>query len=130
MCIKTNRTKKKMRQITLCMICCIIMVFSLLQMTQISYAAIGDGGLPEGYIKIEEISNTIVPGITDKKITMNTEKGDKQNIVFSCEVDMSKNTTEMLAGYKDYQGKEWGMQTLPDQIKKQRKRPEKMLLQR
>lgn len=121
MCIKTNRTKKKMRQITLCMICCIIMVFSLLQMTQISYAAIGDGGLPEGYIKIEEISNTIVPGITDKKITMNTEKGDKQNIVFSCEVDMSKNTTEMLAGYKDYQGKEWGMQTLPDQIKKAEK---------
>lgn len=81
-------------------------------------AAVGDGSLPDGYSLIEETKNSIAPGISDKKIVMNTDSGDKQNIVFACEVDLSKSTTGIMAGYKDYNPEEWGMQTLSEQVKK------------
>lgn len=81
----------------------------------VSAATIGDGSMPPGYVKIEETRKTIAPGISDKKITMNTASGNQQNIVFACEVDMSVATTGILAGYKNYDGSTPGLQTTTDQ---------------
>lgn len=84
-------------------------------------AAVGDGSLPEGYSLIEETKNSIAPGISDKKIVMNTESGDKQNIVFACEIDLCRATTGIMTGYRDYNPEQWGMQTLSEQVKKAEK---------
>lgn len=93
----------------------LIFALTVVQFPDIAGAAVGDGSLPAGYVKIEETKNTIAPGISDKKIVMNTESGNQQNIVFACEVDMSKETVGFLAGYKNYDGSVPGLQTTTDQ---------------
>lgn len=88
---------------------------------EVQAAEIGDGSLASGYVKIEETKNTIAPGVSDKKIVMNTEDGNQQNIVFACEIDMSKETTGIMAGYRNYDGTEWGLQTTTQQAAKAEK---------
>lgn len=113
---------RKMKRI-LSLLLCVGMITECIPSTgKVAHAAeIGDGSLATGYVKIEETENVIAPGISDKKLVMNTEEGNQQNIVFSCEVDMSKNTTGIMAGYRNYDGTEWGLQTTTLQAEKAEK---------
>ncbi len=94
-----------------------------------AYAAqTADNGLATGYVKIEETQNAIAPGISDKKIVMNTESGNQQNIVFATEIDMSAETTGIMAGYKNYDGSEFGLQATTDQAKAAEKKTGKNIV--
>lgn len=55
----------------------------------------------EFYI-ISETYGEIAPGITDKRVIINTAAGDQQNILYLCEIDTSKDSVEILAGFPDY----------------------------
>ena len=111
--------KFKMKSRISAVVLAFLMVFTtVIHTPETIQAAVGDGSLPDGYSLIEETANSIAPGISDKKITMNTESGNQQNIVFSCEIDLSKSTTGIKAAYKDYNAETWGMQMLSDQAKK------------
>ena len=99
----------------LALLLCVMLIITGMPFTQVFAAEIGDGSMADGYVKIEESKKTIAPGVSDKKITMNTPEGDKQNIMFACEIDMSVSTTGIMAGYKDYDGTTWGLQTTTDQ---------------
>ena len=105
----------------------LVMTVTGLPMT--AYAAeIGDGALADGYVKIEETKNAIAPGISEKKIVMNTESGKQQNIVFATEIDMSAATTGIMAGYKNYDGSVLGLQTTTDQARAAEKKTGKNIV--
>lgn len=59
----------------------------------------------------------IVPGVTETDLVMNNEARTYQNKGFVMEVDLKREDVSIMAGYKDYQGTSWGMQTCLNQAK-------------
>lgn len=54
---------------------------------------------------------SIVPGIMETDITLNNDEGTSQNKGYVMEVDLSNPDVTMKAGYKNYDGSTYGMQT-------------------
>ena len=59
----------------------------------------------------------VTPGVTETDILMNTPAGDAQSMGYVMEIDPSREDLTLRAGYKDYKGTSWGMQTCSDQAK-------------
>lgn len=84
---------------------------SLLAGAASGYAANGD------FYLISDTEYKIAPGIKENRIVLNhKETGTQQEVVYAVSVDMSAGaTTGVMAGYADYNGSTWKMQTVRDQ---------------
>ncbi len=58
--------------------------------------------LTNDFYTIKENHGEIAPGITDRRIVINTADGDRQNILYVCEVDAGVDSVGIMAGYPDY----------------------------
>ena len=71
--------------------------------------------LPDNQYLVSQTDNNIAPGIKESHIVSNDKTGNRQNMGYICEVDLKNTkTTKIIAGYKDYNGNVWGMQTVRD----------------
>lgn len=71
--------------------------------------------LPEDTFLSTFDSTTIAPGVEEAIFTVNDTDGKHQVQCYSIEVDLSEPTASVVASYKDYDGSQWGMQTVRDQ---------------
>ena len=74
--------------------------------------------LPDNQYLVSQTDNNIAPGIKESHIVSNDKTGNRQNMDYVCEVDLKNTkTTKIIAGYNNYDGNKWGMQTVADQAK-------------
>lgn len=66
---------------------------------------------------ISETKRELAPGITDRRIVLNTEEGDRQTILYVCEFDIRKDSVEIFAGYPDYDPSKLKTDTVTNQAK-------------
>lgn len=81
-----------------------IMVFNVVFSFQMEQAHakinVNNDKLPDGYVLVKKTDKTIAPGISETEIVTNTTKGDKQQIDYMMEVQMSKDSpTKVVASY-------------------------------
>ena len=74
--------------------------------------------LPDNQYLVSQTDNDIAPGIKESHIVSNDKAGNRQNMDYVCEVDLKNtSTTKIIAGYQNYDGTSWGMQTVRNQAK-------------
>ena len=105
-----NQIAKKSLALFLTMLMLLSSV-SLLAGAASGYAANGD------FYQISDTEYKIAPGIKENRVVVNHKKtGTQQEVVYAVSVDMSAGaTTGVMAGYADYNGSTWKMQTVRDQ---------------
>ena len=59
---------------------------------------------------------TVAQGVTETELQLNTASGDAQNLAHVMQIDLSDPTVALKAGYKNYDGTHWGLQTPLDQV--------------
>ena len=69
------------------------------------------------FYKISETQYKIAPGIAENRVIVNKASGTQQEMVYAVSVDAASATTGFLAGYADYNGSKWKMQSVRDQAK-------------
>ena len=92
----------------------------LLIFTSVSIlASAGSVYTPTGdFYKISETEHKIAPGVAENRVIINKASGTQQEMVYAVSVDTSASTTGFLAGYADYNGSKWKMQSVRDQAAK------------
>ena len=75
-----------------------------------TFASVSLGSVGENSI-IAKKEYSLVPGITETDITLNNDEGTYQNKGYVMEIDLSNPDVTMKAGYKNYDGSTYGMQT-------------------
>lgn len=106
-----NRTFKKV----IASFLCALLIFSCVA---VGVSAI-DFTAPSDMYLISKTESKIAPGITENKIVTNGEDGDSQVMGYAVQVDLANNaTTGVIAGYNNYDGSTWAMQTVRDQAAK------------
>jgi len=106
-----------MKKKALSLLLVLAMVLTLLPMAAFAEVSIGEAA--GGYNQI--LSKTeygVAPGITETDIVINNKQFTEQNMGYVMEIDMSNPSIHLVAGYKDYQGDNWGMQTVREQAAK------------
>ena len=74
--------------------------------------------LPDNQYLVSQTDNNIAPGIKESHIVSNDKAGNRQNMDYVCEVDLKNTkTTKIIAGYSNYDGSSWGMDTVRNQAK-------------
>ena len=74
--------------------------------------------LPDNQYLVSQTDNNIAPGIKESHIVSNDKAGNRQNMDYVCEVDLKNTkTTKIIAGYSNYNGSSWGMDTVRNQAK-------------
>ena len=58
----------------------------------------------------------VAQGVTETELHLNSANGSEQNLAHVMEIDLSDPTVALRAGYKNYDGTHWGLQTLPEQV--------------
>lgn len=71
--------------------------------------------LPDDTFVSTFTSQTIAPGVEEAIFSVNDTDGSHQVQCFALEVDLSEPTASVVASYKDYNGSQWGMQSVRDQ---------------
>lgn len=100
-----------------------IMVFNVVFSFQMEQAHakinVNNDKLPDGYVLVKKTDKTIAPGISETEIVTNTTKGDKQQIDYMMEVQMSKDSpTKVVASYgSNYDASSWELATMAEQAK-------------
>ncbi len=69
----------------------------------------------EDFYKISETEYKIAPGIAENRVVVNKPSGVQQEMIYAVTVDPSVSTTGIMAGYADYNGSRWKMQSVRDQ---------------
>ena len=106
-----NKTLRKATSVLLC----VLMLFSSVAMGASAF----DFTAPSDMYLISKTESKIAPGITENKIVTNGQDGDSQVMGYAVQVDTSKNAkTQIIAGYNNYDGNTWAMQTVRDQAAK------------
>ena len=98
-----------MRKRVLTLLLALMMIVSLLPVS--SMAAIPSSGSTGTYSIVSTTEYAIAPGVTEYDVLFNTTAGDAQNRGFVMEIDPAQPTLKLRAGYKNYTGSSWGMQT-------------------
>ncbi|NLB70108.1 MAG: phosphodiester glycosidase family protein, partial [Lentisphaerae bacterium] len=88
------------------------LVLSLMPLS--AFASEPKGGMDYNRI-ISETEYRVAPGIAETDILINNQTGTEQNLGYVLEVDLKNPNVTIKAGYKDYQGTNWGMQSTTDQ---------------
>ena len=74
--------------------------------------------LPDNQYLVSQTDNNIAPGIKESQLVSNDKAGNRQNMDYVCEVDLKNTkTTKIIAGYSNYDGSSWGMDTVRNQAK-------------
>ena len=74
--------------------------------------------LPDNQYLVSQTDNNIAPGIKESQLVSNDKTGNRQNMDYVCEVDLKNTkTTKIIAGYNNYNGNSWGMDTVRNQAK-------------
>ena len=74
--------------------------------------------LPDNQYLVSQTDNNIAPGIKESQLVSNDKAGNRQNMDYVCEVDLKNTkTTKIIAGYSNYNGSKWGMDTVRNQAK-------------
>lgn len=73
--------------------------------------------VPDNMYLVSDTQQNIVPGVTENRIVTNASSGDAQVMGYAVTVDLSNPTTSIAAGYADYNGSVYKMQTVRDQAK-------------
>ena len=108
--MKTSNLKK-----TLALV--LTMLFVLSSVSVLAFA--GSGYTPNGdFYKISETQYKIAPGIEENRVIVNKASGTQQEMVYAVTVDAASSTTGFIAGYADYNGSKWKMQSVRDQAAK------------
>ena len=107
-----------MKRRALSMLLVLVMVMTLLPFS--AFAGITVGDLGEGSYNqiLSKAEYGVAPGIKETDIVINNKQLTEQNMGYVMEIDMSNPSIHIVAGYKDYQGESWGMQTVRDQAAK------------
>ena len=107
-----------MKRRALSMLLVLVMVMTLLPFS--AFAGITVGDLGEGSYNqiLSKTEYGVAPGIKETDIVINNKQLTEQNMGYVMEIDMSNPSIHIVAGYKDYQGESWGMQTVRDQAAK------------
>lgn len=96
----------------------ILTVVLLLTTVSVVAGAVGEFTAPDGMYLISNTQSKIAPGVTENKIITNKTDGLSQVQGYAVTVDMSKGSTAtLMAGYADYNGSAWKMQTVRNQAK-------------
>jgi len=62
---------------------------------------------------ISDTERAIAPGVVENRVILNNSTGTQQEMVYAVTVDMSEGSTaSIMAGYADYNGAVWKMQTV------------------
>ena len=107
-----------MKRKALSLLLVLAMVLTLLPMA--AFAEVNVGDLGEGSYNqiLSKTEYGVAPGITETDIVINNKQLTEQNMGYVMEIDMTNPNVHVVAGYKDYQGETWGMQTVRDQAAK------------
>lgn len=106
-----NKTLKK----TFALFLCLVLTFSTVA---IGVSAI-DFTAPSDMYLISKTESKIAPGISESKVITNGKDGDSQVMGYAVQVDLSEGSkTGIIAGYNNYDGSTWAMQTVRDQAAK------------
>ncbi|MCM1485185.1 MAG: phosphodiester glycosidase family protein, partial [Faecalibacterium sp.] len=95
-----------------------VLLTAVLLLTTVSVAAsaVGEFTAPDGMYLISNTQSKIAPGVTENKIITNKDDGQSQVQGYAVTVDMSEGSTaSFMAGYADYNGDAWKMQTVRNQ---------------
>ncbi len=102
-----NRTFKKAVSAFLCA----LLIFSSVAVG----ASAVDFTAPEDMYLISKTDSRIAPGVMESKVVTNGKDGDSQVMGYAVEVDAKNPTTGLAAGYNNYDGTNWAMQTVRNQ---------------
>ena len=69
----------------------------------------------EQYYQTRDEARMLAPGIVEDRILINDDTGRSQRRIYTVTVDTKAEGVGFLAGYADYQGDYWKMQSLRDQ---------------
>ena len=94
------------------------LVLSLMPLS--AFAIEPKGGMDYNRV-ISETEYRVAPGIAETDILINNQTGTEQNLGYVLEVDLKNPNVTIKAGYKDYQGTNWGMQSTTDQRRRRKK---------
>ena len=106
-----NRTFKK----AIASFLCALLIFSSVAVGASAF----DFTPPSDMYLISKTESKIAPGVTENKIVTNGKDGDSQVMGYAVQVDVSEGAkTGIIAGYNNYSGEQWAMQTVRDQAAK------------
>ncbi|MGN1419637.1 MAG: phosphodiester glycosidase family protein [Acutalibacteraceae bacterium] len=78
--------------------------------------AAGEFSVPKGMYLISNTQSKIAPGVTENKLVTNKTDGQSQVTGYAVTVDMSEGSTaSIMAGYADYDGTSWKLQSVRNQ---------------
>ena len=63
------------------------------------------------YFTTGQTQYQLAPGVVETELFLNTDTGMSQNSCHLMEIDLSDPTVSVLAGYRNYDGSAWGMQS-------------------
>ncbi len=94
-----------------------LLLTALMVFTSVSVAAFAATAYtPTGdFYKISDTEYRIAPGVTENRVIVNKTSGTQQEKVYAVTVDPAVSTVGFLAGYADYNGSRWKMQSVRDQ---------------
>ena len=106
------RSKKLTK--TLAVLLSVLMIVVSLPLA--SMAASGSFNVPSGMYLISNTEKKIAPGVTENKIITNKADGQSQVTGYAVTVKMGEgSTSSLMAGYADYDGTTWKLQTVRNQ---------------
>lgn len=95
-----------------------VMIFALSLGNNLALIAAAEIIVPEGTYVVSNTTKKIAPGIKESRIVTNNKSGTKQNIDYSCEIDLQgTSTTKIISGYAGYDASSWKMDKLTNQAK-------------
>ena len=95
----------------------LVMVLTLLPVAAFADVSVGDLGEDSYNQILSKTEYAVAPGIDETDVVINNQQLTEQNMGYVMEIDMSNPSVHIVAGYKDYQGEVWGMQTVRNQAK-------------
>ena len=93
----------------------VVMVFTVIAPIAAFATSVDESKLMEGLSMTSKTEYAVAPGVTETRITTNDSTGLNQNTAYVLEVDMSNPYTSIIAGYKDYDGSNYGFARVRDQ---------------
>ena len=105
-----KRTAGRLKK-TLAVLLSALMVFTAAPL--IANAAYGYVALEDTYL-ISDTERRIAPGVKENRIVTNKTSGQQQEMIYAVSVDPTAQVG-LMAGYADYNGSRWKMQTVRDQ---------------
>ena len=106
-----------MKRRALSFLLALVMIISLLPMAAFADVSVGDLGENSYNQILSKTEYAVAPGINETDVVINNKQLTEQNMGYVMEIDMSNPNVHIVAGYKDYQGEKWGMQTVRNQAK-------------